>query len=91
MGKRLTWAQVMISQSVSLSPTLGSVLTAQSLDPALDSVYLSLSSPPLLMLSFSLKNKQTLKNKDYVLREFFQVGDLDAIFHVSKLKSCAVR
>ena len=45
--KRPTPAQVMISRSVGWSPTLGSVLTAQSLEPASDSV-----SP-------SLKNKQT--------------------------------
>ena len=36
--KCLTSAQVMISQSVSSSLALGSVLTAQSLEPASDSV-----------------------------------------------------
>ena len=43
--KRLTStsAQVMISWLVSSSPTLGSVLTAQSLEPALDPVSPSLS------------------------------------------------
>ena len=53
----------MISQSVSLSPASGSVLRAQSLEPASDSVSPSLSAPPLfvLSLSVSLKNKQTLK------------------------------
>ena len=49
-----TSAQVMISQFVSLSPILGSVLTAQSLEPASDSVSLSFSTPPPLALSFSL-------------------------------------
>ena len=49
--KRPTSAQDMISQSVSSSPALGSVLTAQSLEPVLDSVSPSLSAPPLLMLS----------------------------------------
>ena len=39
-------AQVMISQSVSSSPASGSVLTVQSLEPASDSVSLSLSGPP---------------------------------------------
>ena len=53
--KRPTSAQVMISQSVSSSPVSGSVLTAQNLEPALDSVSLSLFAPPLLMLC--LKNK----------------------------------
>ena len=50
-------AQVMISWSVSSSPALGSVLTAQSLEPALDSVSPSLSAPPPLMFCLSLKNK----------------------------------
>ena len=49
--KRLTVAQVMISQFVSSSPTLGSVLPAQSLEPASDSVSPSLSAPLLLMLN----------------------------------------
>ena len=40
--KRLTSAQVMISRSVSSSPTSGSVLTAQSLEPVSDSVSPSL-------------------------------------------------
>ena len=55
--KRPTSAQVMISWSVSLSPVLGSVLTAQSLEPASDSVSPSLSAPPLLMLYLSKINK----------------------------------
>ena len=52
-------AQVMISRFVSSSPASGSVLTAQSLDPASDSVSPSLSAHPVLMLclSLSLKNK----------------------------------
>ena len=52
-----TLAQVMISRLVSSSPTSGSVLTAQSLEAASDSVSLSRSAPPSLMLSLSLKNK----------------------------------
>ena len=57
--KRLTSAQVMISQLMGWSPASGSVLTAQSLEPASDSVSPSLSAPPLLVLclSNSLKNK----------------------------------
>ena len=43
--ERLTSAQVMISQFVSVSPALGSVLTTQSLEPALDSVSPSLFAP----------------------------------------------
>ena len=51
--KRLTVAQVMISWFVSSSPALGCVLTVRSPEPALDSVSLSLSAPPLLSLSLS--------------------------------------
>ena len=57
--KHPTSAQVMISQFVSSSPTSGSVLTAESLEPALDSVSPFLSASPLLMLCLSLP----LKNK----------------------------
>ena len=65
--KRLTSAQVMISQSVSLSPTSGSVLTAQSLEPAADSVSPSLSFPSLacaLSLSQKYINIKKIKYKD---------------------------
>ena len=55
--KRPTLARVMISQFVGSSPASGSVLTAQSLEPASDSVSPSLSAPPLSMLCLSLKNK----------------------------------
>ena len=53
--KRPTSAQVMISQSMSSSLALGSVLTAQSLEPVSDSVSPSLSAPPLLKHSLALK------------------------------------
>ena len=46
-----TSAQVMISRSMSSSPTSGSVLTAQSLEPVSNSVSPSLSDPPPFMLS----------------------------------------
>ena len=55
--KPLTVAQVMISQFVSLSPASGSVLTAQSLEPALDSVSPFLSAPPLLTPCLSPSQK----------------------------------
>ena len=57
--ERLSSARVMISQLVGSSPALGSVLRAQSLEPASDSVSPSLSVSPLLMLclSLSLKNE----------------------------------
>ena len=59
--KHPTSAQVMISRF------MGSVLTAQSLEPASDSVSPSLSAPPLLMLclSLSLKNKHKKKLKKW--------------------------
>ena len=56
-----TSAQVMISWLMSSSPTLGSVLMAQSLEPASDSVSHSLSVPSTLVLCLSLKNTRTLK------------------------------
>ena len=52
-----TSAQVMISRFVGLSPAWVSVLTAQSLEPASDSVSPSLSAPPLFMLCLSLSQK----------------------------------
>ena len=56
--KHPTSAQVIILQFVSLSPTSGSVLTAQSLEPASHSVSPSLSAPhPLTLCLFLSKNK----------------------------------
>ena len=57
--KHPTSAQVMISQFMNSGPVLGSLLTAQSLEPASDSVFPPLSVPPMLMLCFSL----SLNNK----------------------------
>ena len=60
--KRLTSAQVMISQLVGSSPVSGSMLSVQSLEPASDSVSPSVSAHSLLMLSLSLsKINKTLK------------------------------
>ena len=55
--KCLTLAQVTISQFMGLNPASGSVLTAQSLEPASDSVSPPLFAPPLLMLCLSLSQK----------------------------------
>ena len=52
--KLLTSAQVMISRLVSSSPSLGSMLTARSQEPALDSVSLSLPLPHLCLVSLFL-------------------------------------
>ena len=51
--------RMIVSHLMSSSPTSGSVLTAQSLELALDSMSPSLSSPLPLSLSFSV----SLKNK----------------------------
>ena len=62
-----TSAQVMISQFTGSSPVLGFVLTAQSLESALDSVSPSLSALPRLMLclSLSLSKINIKKKKEY--------------------------
>ena len=63
--KRLTSAQVMILMACGFEPTSGSVLTAQSLEPALDSCLpLSLPLSQLCSVSLSLKNKHCIKIKD---------------------------
>ena len=61
--ERPTLAQVMISRLVSSSPVVGSVLTAQSLEPALDSVSPSLCPFPAHTLSLSLSLSLSVKNK----------------------------
>ena len=58
----LTSAQVMISQLVSSSPMSGSVLTARSLEPALDSVSPSHSAPKPLAFWLSLSKEINLKD-----------------------------
>ena len=55
--KCLTLAQVTISRLVGSKPVLGSVLTAQNLEPASDSVSPSLSAPSLLVHVLSLSQK----------------------------------
>ena len=49
-----TLAQVMTSQLIGSISTWGSVLTAQSLEPASDSVCVCVSAPSPLVLSLSL-------------------------------------
>ena len=68
----LTLAQVMISWFVGSSPASGSVLTAQSLEPASDAMSPSLSPLPPLTLCLSLSLSLSLphlKNgkKKYIL------------------------
>ena len=57
--KRPTSVQVMISWFVSLSPMLGFLLTAQSLELSLGSVSLPFSAPPMFMLCLSIINKKS--------------------------------
>ena len=63
--KRPTSAQVMVSWFVGSSPASGSVLTAQRLEPALDSLSpsLSLCLSPAHALSLSLTKKKKKKKK----------------------------
>ena len=67
--KHQTLAQVIISWFVGLSPTSGSVLTAQDMEPTSDSVSPSLSPPPLLTLCLSLSLSQKLIN---ITQKFFK-------------------
>ena len=62
--KHPTLAQDMISQFVGSSPTSGSVLTAQSLEPASNPVPPSLSAPHSLVLSLYL-SKISVKKKTF--------------------------
>ena len=55
--RHLTSAQVMISWLMPSSPTSGSVVTAQNLEPASKSMSPSLSAPPLLALCLSKMSK----------------------------------
>ena len=57
--KRPTKARVTIPPFVTSSPVLGSVLTAQSLEPASGSVSSSLSAPPPLVFSLCLSKMNT--------------------------------
>ena len=64
LGGSVGW--VVISRFVGLSFTSGSMLTAQSLEPASDSMSPSLSAPPLLALCLSVsktKQNKTKQNK----------------------------
>ena len=62
--------QVMISQSVSPSPTLGSVLTAESREPASDSLSPSLCPSPAYIKK-KKKSKETKTGMYCFLLPFF--------------------
>ena len=79
--KHLTWAQVMISQFLSSSPASGSVLTAQSLEPTLDSVSLTLSAPPLLTISLSLSLSKIKYTYFYLqIFQLFEIQPCSSLF-----------
>ena len=83
--KHQTLAQVMILQFVTSSPALGSVLTAQSLDPTSDSVSFSLSIPLPLALCFSVSlSKINVKKKNEDEKDEIYVG-----FHCAR--GCSAR
>ena len=62
--KRLTSAQVMISWFMDSSPAWGSVLAAQSLEPASESVSPSVCPSPACALSLSLRLSVSLSLKN---------------------------
>ena len=80
-----TLAQVMISWLMGSSPTSGSVLRAQSLEPALDSVSSALCAPSLLVLSFEKKKKK--QNKIKIKKNFFnkEIENLKNIINQGRL------
>ena len=63
-----TSAQDMISQFVSSSPASGSVLTARSLEPAVDSVSPSLCPSPVCAVSLSLSLSKIINTKKKCFR-----------------------
>ena len=79
--ERLTSAQVVISRFVSLSPVLGSVLTAQSLELASDSVSPALSAPSLFTLSLSVSKMNKYLKIFYKNKEKKQQNNL--LSHIS--------
>ena len=97
LGGSVGLAQVMISWFVGSSPTLGSVLTAQSLEPASNSVSPSLSAAPLLMLCLSIskinkhkKNRTTLRPNNFTIWDLskgYKNTDLEEYMHPNTYSS----
>ena len=82
---RPTSTQVMISQFVSSSPTSGSVLTAQSLKPASDSVSPHLlSAPPLLVLYLSLSLNNKCQKMFFLNKMHLQITENNSISNFFK-------
>ena len=90
---RPTLAQVMISWFLSSSPMSGSVLTAQSLEPVSDSVFLPLSLP-LPCLTLSLACALSLKNKHFLNHMIVAIDAekaFDKIQHPFMIKTLQIR
>ena len=66
--KHPTSSQVMTSQFVNSSPALASMLTAQNLEPTMDSVSPFLSAPALLTLCPSLSPSKINKHSKIILK-----------------------
>ena len=89
VGWASTWAQVVISLFVGLSPALGSVLTAQSLEPASDSVSHSFLAPPPLVLSLCLPKINKCKRKNFN-KEIKEENNKNAARPLGSSDMCAV-
>ena len=85
----LTWAQVMISRLMNPSPVSGSVLTAQSLEPALDPVSPFLYLPLSHSLCLSLKNKfkKKLKIKKTCKQQQQKTAKSDMVYSYGRTRS----
>ena len=82
--KHPTLTQVMTSGFVGLSPVLCSMLTAQSLEPASDSVSPSLSAPPALSAPPPLYLPK-IKNIKKLFKKFSEM-----VINLKILKHCEV-
>ena len=85
LAKHLTVAQVMISWFVSSSPASTSVLTAQNLEPAADSVSSCLSAPHLLMFCVSLSLSKINK---YFKKIFLKIKDDEVVVILKGIAKC---
>ena len=82
--KRPTSAKLMVAQSIGSSPEPGSVLTAQSLEPALDSVSFSLCPAPCSS-SLSLSLSLALSLSKIKMKLEFQYSEIKFYWNTAKL------
>ena len=90
--KHLTLAQVMILWTMSSSPATDFVLTAQSLEPASDSVAPSLFSPLVLAFCFtvSLCFKNKFKKTLYNVAQIYCSGSVLDVVEDTRLTTANV-